>query len=338
MTSCTVGPGSIADVVTSANEVVAQSVTRGIHFETDPSLILGTIAVTHESKPRFVHVRAKYDTSSDVNFIPFALVEKNGLSAFLVDLEDDGSESNVFIGLNNQKYLIHHTITLKWCAATMHNVRTTQFHVADHLPYDMLLGNPFIQENRVFDPQRVALPIRRKHLNIGKNVLYIPMARQSFDIPVVQRKEEELPKQAHDLATAEELARTRSEDKSKHESQREAIRLAKAQISSSSMMGASTSRLSLITSTPVAVNSASAIVAAPSSRVSVDTGTPATVNSSSSLFAGSNVFSPGLSQSTSLTTQTTASSSVQHDPTKDDVPAMTSGAQPAAAKPGPASV
>jgi hypothetical protein len=154
--------------VTLAEEVVARSVTRGIHFDPDPSLVLGTIVVTHEDKPRFVPIRAKYDTGSDVNFIPFTLVERNGLSEFLVKLKDNTLEDNVFLGLNNQEYVIHHTITLQWSAATMHNVRTTHFHVADDLPYDMVLGNPFIQENRVFNPQRVALPLRRKHRDSGK--------------------------------------------------------------------------------------------------------------------------------------------------------------------------
>jgi hypothetical protein len=132
-TNFTVGAYSTADVVT---------------------ITLGTIVVTHEEKPRFVPVRAKYDTGSDVNLVPIALVEKNGLSDFLVKLDEDGSEDNVFLGINNQEYVIHHTITLKWSAATMHNIRTTYFHVAEDLPYDMVLGNPFVQDNQIFHPHR----------------------------------------------------------------------------------------------------------------------------------------------------------------------------------------
>jgi hypothetical protein len=164
----TVGAHTNVDVVTIAEEMVTRSLARGVHFDPDPSLILGTIAVTHELKPRFVPVRVKYDTGSDVNFVPLALIEKNGLSEFMVKLEGDDSDDNVFLGLNNQEYVIHHTITLKWSAATMHNVRTTHFHVAEDLPYDMVLGNPFVQDNRVFHPQRVALPLRHKYRDSGK--------------------------------------------------------------------------------------------------------------------------------------------------------------------------
>jgi hypothetical protein len=165
----TVGAHTNADVVTIAEEMVNRSLARGVHFDPDPSLVLGTIAVTHELKPRFVPVRVKYDTASDVNFVPLALVEKNGLSEFMVKLEGDDSGDNVFLGLNNQEYVIHQTITLKWSAATMHNVRTTHFHVAEDLPYDMVLGNPFVQDNRVFHPQRVALPLRHKYRDSGKD-------------------------------------------------------------------------------------------------------------------------------------------------------------------------
>ena len=164
----TVGPYSTADVVTVAEEVITKSVARGIHFDPDPSLVLGTIVVTHEENPRFVPVRAKYDTGSEVNIVPIALVEKNGLLEFLVELEAGTFESKVY-GLNDQEFIIHHTISLQWSAATMRNVRTTRFHVADASPYDMLLGNPFIQENKVFDPQRVALPLRHGPRSSGEN-------------------------------------------------------------------------------------------------------------------------------------------------------------------------
>jgi hypothetical protein len=156
--------------MTLAEEVVAKSVARGVHFDPDPSLVLGTVAIVHEVKPRFVPVRVKYDTGSDANFVPFALIEKNGLSEFLVNLETDPSESNVFVGLNDQEYVIHHTIEIQWSAATMRNVRTTQFHVAEDLPYDMILGNSFVQENKVFHPQRVALPLHHKHQNSSKSL------------------------------------------------------------------------------------------------------------------------------------------------------------------------
>ena len=163
--SFTIGSQSTAEVMTLAEEVVARSVARGVHFDPDPSLVLGTVVIVHESKPRFVPVRAKYDTGSDANFIPYELIKNNGLLEFLVKLEVDSLEDNVFIGLNDQEYTIEYTIELQWSAATMRHVRTTQFHVAEDLPYDLVLGNPFIQANQVFHPQRVALPLHHKHPN-----------------------------------------------------------------------------------------------------------------------------------------------------------------------------
>lgn len=157
---------SVADVVTLAEKVVTQTIAKGISFDSNPSLTFGTIALTHKAQPRYVPVRAKYDTGSDVNLVPAELIVSNDLSSLLVEEED------TFIGLNNQEYHTCHTITLKWCTVNMHKMRTTKFHVTGDSPFDMVLGDPFIQENAVFDPQRVALPLRRKHR--GSGTLFSP--------------------------------------------------------------------------------------------------------------------------------------------------------------------
>ena len=68
-TTFTAGGGSIVDVVTPADEVVNNSIVQGLQMTTDPSLIIGTVTVTHKHEPRFVPTRAKYDTVSEVNFI-----------------------------------------------------------------------------------------------------------------------------------------------------------------------------------------------------------------------------------------------------------------------------
>ena len=103
--------------------------------------------------------------------LPADLVEKHGLSDLLLELKTDDPDDNIFVGLNDHEYYVCHTITLQWCASTMHRVRTTQFYVVDSVPCDKILGNPFIQENRVVHPQRVALPLRRKHRSRGMPVL-----------------------------------------------------------------------------------------------------------------------------------------------------------------------
>jgi hypothetical protein len=127
-------------------------------------MVHAVVYLTHETTPNFIPVRAKYDTGCDVNFIPKRFVEEHGLTRFMTLLggEDAKIEGQVFVGLNNQEYVIYHDITLQWCATNMHQVRTTKFHVADNLPYEMVLGDPFILENRVFHPKPSALPLRRK--------------------------------------------------------------------------------------------------------------------------------------------------------------------------------
>ncbi|KAI6822486.1 hypothetical protein KC340_g12273 [Hortaea werneckii] len=161
--SFTVNPQAEADSATIKREFLLKDIAKDLLSNASPSLVMGTIAVTHESKPRYVPVRAKYDTGADVNFMPITFLEKHGLSSMQEELAEETPGDNVFIGLNNEEYPVRSTVTLHWCASNMHRMRTTKFHVANDMPFDMLLGDPFIQENKTFDPQRVALPLRRKH-------------------------------------------------------------------------------------------------------------------------------------------------------------------------------
>ncbi|CAD0089286.1 unnamed protein product [Aureobasidium mustum] len=151
-----VSMADVKDVVAIADNIIALKDRRGMQFDSDPSMIMGTIAVTHEDKPRFVPVQAKYDTGSEANFIAAGFLEKHNLSALLQKLPKD----DCFRGLNKCDYPVSHTITLDWCAMTMNKVRKTQFHVVEEVPFDIIIGNPFIMDNRVFQSTRVALPCR----------------------------------------------------------------------------------------------------------------------------------------------------------------------------------
>lgn len=163
ISSFTIDPRSEADAVAIRRELLLKDIASDLVSSASPSLVMGTIAVAHESKPRYVPVKAKYDTGADVNFMPIAFLEKHGLSSMQEELVEETPGDNVFIGLNNEEYIVLSTVTLHWCASNMHRMRKTKFHVANDMPFDMLLGDPFIQENRTFDPQRIALPLRRKH-------------------------------------------------------------------------------------------------------------------------------------------------------------------------------
>lgn len=157
--SRTVSRACLADVrdfVAIADKIMDRSARCGMQFDSDPSMAVGTIAVTHEKVPRFVPVRAKYDTGSDINFIAAGFLLKHNLSSRLQKLP----MSDCFDGLNGHQYHVSDTITLNWCASTMDTVRETQFHVVEEVPFDIILGNPFIMANRVFKPTKVALPCK----------------------------------------------------------------------------------------------------------------------------------------------------------------------------------
>ncbi|KAG9556939.1 hypothetical protein KCU71_g11190, partial [Aureobasidium melanogenum] len=158
---------SMADLehtVTFAEGIIARSVERGMQFDNDPSEPVGTIIATHEGKPRYVPVKAKYDTGSEANFIAAGFLKEHNLSALLQKLPKD----DWFRGMNECRYPVTYTITLDWCASTMNKVRKTQFYVVEEVPFDIIIGNPFILDNRVFQQSKVALPCRYEHLSAGK--------------------------------------------------------------------------------------------------------------------------------------------------------------------------
>ena len=329
-TSFTVGTISTADAATVAEEIVKRSLASGIHFDPDVTLTLGTIVVTHEEKPRFVPVRAKYDTASDVNFVPLSLVEKNGLSEFLVRLNEDANEDNVFVGINNQEYTIHHTITLKWSAATMHNIRTTYFHVAEDLPFDMVLGNPFIQDNQVFHPQRVALPLRHKHRSSGKS-MFQDSSKCQANVIIAQREEEKKNQEASDLAAAEKQQQERSEDARKRALEREAKRLAKLQTSASA--SASMNPMNLHSAPTVSVHSAPSLMSHSTSYSNTASPTPVSTNNTAKMPVSSSVSSPIQSSSATIVSQSTAPSLASPTRTNSTVSTGVPAQQPAGSNP-----
>lgn len=83
----------ISDGIGSSNALVG----------VDRSIVDSTITVIHESKPRYISARAKYDTGSDANFTSSAFVANDGLSALQRTLK----VPKVFVGLNEQEYLIN---------------------------------------------------------------------------------------------------------------------------------------------------------------------------------------------------------------------------------------
>jgi ABC-type transport system involved in cytochrome bd biosynthesis fused ATPase/permease subunit len=137
---------------------------------------------------------------------------------------------------------------------------------------------------------------------------------------VAHRKEEKKQKEAHDLAAAEELQRTRSEDARKRALEREARRFAKAQTSASA--AASASRLSLHNQSSTAGNSGLSMTRSSTSASHTGTG------------AASAVFTPNLSHSTTMTTLDTASPSAPVTPKINNVPGPGFAKQPSATDAG----
>lgn len=152
-----VGRGSIVDMTNAA------TVQPGQVVENDSTMILGTITVVHEAAPRYVPFRAKYDSGSEENFVSLAFVQEHGLTSLLQEVPDGEQDHFTFIVLNDVEVQARHTLTLHLCPSNMRRMRKTLFHVVDEVPYDLLIGEPFITANNVWDRARPVLHLIRKY-------------------------------------------------------------------------------------------------------------------------------------------------------------------------------
>jgi hypothetical protein len=75
--SCTVSHSTRGDTDALASDIHSRSKAKANHFGSNPSLTLGALTLTHEEQPRYVSVRTKYNSDSDANFLPSALIEEN---------------------------------------------------------------------------------------------------------------------------------------------------------------------------------------------------------------------------------------------------------------------
>lgn len=151
-----------------AEKIANQALRNGSYSRSDPSLDTGTAVVVRDERPNCIPVRAKHDTAADANFIAISFIRPCGLGDLLIKIEEGGTVENVFYGLGGHEYRLTHTITLHWCWATMLKVRHTLFHFAKEVLHKLVLGNDFILENRVLNPQRVGLPLRSKRKTQGQ--------------------------------------------------------------------------------------------------------------------------------------------------------------------------
>lgn len=90
-TSTRFGGNPTVEVASIADPIVPSLMARGVRMDSNPSLVMGTIAVYDEDvpRPRFVPVRVKYDTGSDANFLPITLLEQHNLMRLRETVPED---------------------------------------------------------------------------------------------------------------------------------------------------------------------------------------------------------------------------------------------------------
>ena len=114
--------------------------------------------------PEKIHIRAKYDTGADDNFITRDAIKRAGLGRYVQEVHY--SEDATFYMLNNEEFVPKHRLRITWWKQFRPKKKYSEsFYVVPEAPYDMILGLGFILLEKVFVPKqyvRKALPLRRK--------------------------------------------------------------------------------------------------------------------------------------------------------------------------------
>ena len=134
------------------------------NFLHDFTIFQGVAAFVENDRVKWVPFSGKYDTGSDDNFVTKDIIQRAEKEHLLEQIDaDGGAVEHRYLGLNNQEVLCTSFIKLTWHERKGGRSRYTRFNLVDDAPFDIILGNPFILENSVFEPQASALPLRRKH-------------------------------------------------------------------------------------------------------------------------------------------------------------------------------
>ena len=138
----------------------------------DWTLLDAVIVFVRDDGPKWEPVCGKYDTGSDENFIRREILNRADAESLLEPFEGE-----VFAGLDRQEVAPTHRVWLTWHDSRGGKSRRTRFYLVEDAPFDIILGNPHIQEEQILQRQFAALPLRRKPKTAGE---YIFTEQSSF--------------------------------------------------------------------------------------------------------------------------------------------------------------
>jgi len=161
------------------NEIIGLQSTepKGSHQQVghdptkDPTGFDATIFHGITDGPQWMACRGILDTGCEDNWISLEIIKRAGMVSSTVQ----NTHEDVLTGFGGEIVESKGTITITWYANNASKTRETTFLVAEHGPFDLLLGKAFIFSENIFMFNQAALVLRAAPISDGTYMLPAPM-------------------------------------------------------------------------------------------------------------------------------------------------------------------
>lgn len=133
----------------------------------DPTGFDATISRGITDGPQWMACRGILDTGCEDNWISLEIIKRAGMVSSTVQ----NTHENILTGFGGEIVESKGTITITWYANNASKTRQTTFLVAEHGPFDLLLGKTFIFSENVFMFSQAALVLRAAPISKGTYML-----------------------------------------------------------------------------------------------------------------------------------------------------------------------
>lgn len=130
--------------------------SQGRKPASDPTAFDATIFCGISDGPQWIAGRGILDSGCDDNWISLDIVNRAEMNSNIVQTPDQ----KIYIGFGGQNMEARGSIIITWYANNASKTRQTTFLVAEHGPFDLLLGKNFIFSENIFMFNQAALVLK----------------------------------------------------------------------------------------------------------------------------------------------------------------------------------
>lgn len=132
----------------------------------DPTAFDATIFCGISDGPQWIAGRGILDSGCEDNWISLDIINRADMVSKMVRIP----QSNIYTGFGGQNLEAKGSVLITWYANNASKTRQTTFLVAEHGPFDLLLGKRFIFSENIFMFNQAALVLKAAPITEGRSL------------------------------------------------------------------------------------------------------------------------------------------------------------------------